>query len=297
VDHQTPIVGQTNYAYVHVSNRGTQPASGVVVSGYHCKPSTGLLWPDDWQAMTTASISVPGTIAPGATVLVGPFEWTPTAIGHECMLMSVSAVGDLSNADLASGLPCAAGPTPHWRLVPFDNNIGQRNVAPVAGGGGLTGLTASFDSRRFWANNPYDFEGRVKLEVNLPDFLTQRGWGAQFVNPGGASFTLTGRGSREILLRLKPGSDFSATDVQKAGAAATIVVRTLVNGIPVGGMTYTIDPHLKTPPPELPGKGPHKHCAEEAKELLECLCVPVDDVKSVRIKRVTLDIDLKTDCD
>jgi len=26
-DHQTPIVGQTNYAYVNVSNRGTQPAS------------------------------------------------------------------------------------------------------------------------------------------------------------------------------------------------------------------------------------------------------------------------------
>jgi len=62
-------------------------------------------------------------------------------------------------------------------------------------------------------------------------------------------------------------------------------------------MSYAIDPHLKTPPSELPAKGPHKHCAEEAKELLECLCVPVDDVKSVRIKRVTLDVDLKTDCD
>lgn len=297
VDHQTPIVGQTNYAYVYVSNRGTQPASGVVVSGYHCKPSTGLLWPDDWQAMTTASIAVSGTIAPGTTVLVGPFEWTPTAIGHECMLMSVSATGDLSNADSASGLPCAAGPTPHWRLVPFDNNIGQRNVAPVAGGGGLTGLSESFANRHFWVNNPYDFEGRVKLEVDLPDFLIQRGWSADFANPGGASFTLTGRGSREVLPRLKPGSDFSPADVQKAGSRAIIVVRTLVNAIPVGGMTYAIDPHLRVPPPELPGKGPHKPCAKEAEELLECLCVPVDEVKKVRIKRVTLEVDLKTDCD
>ncbi|HEV2175767.1 MAG TPA: hypothetical protein VGW33_00965 [Terriglobia bacterium] len=297
-DHQTPIVGQTNYAYVYISNRGTQPASNVVVSAYHCKPSTGLLWPDDWQPMTTASINVSGNLAAGAAnVLVGPFEWTPTALGHECMLMSVSATGDLSNADSASGLPCAAGPTPHWRLVPFDNNIGQRNVAPVAGGGGLTGLTASFAPRHFWVNNPYDFEGRVSLEVNLPDFLVQRGWSAEFVSPGGALFTLTGRGSREVQLRLKPGSDFSPADVQKAGAAASIVVRSLVNGIPVGGMTYAIDPHLKTPPPELPGKGPHKRCADEAKELLECLCVPVDDVKKVRIKRVTLDVDLKTDCD
>jgi hypothetical protein len=157
-DHQTPIVGQTNYAYANVANRGTQAAGNVVVSGYHCKPSAGLLWPDDWQAMTTASIAVPGTIAPGATVLVGPFEWTPSEIGHECMLMSVSATGDLSNADPASGLPCAMGPTPHWRLVPFDNNLGQRNVAPVAGGGGLTGLAASFGPRHFWANNPYPFK-------------------------------------------------------------------------------------------------------------------------------------------
>jgi hypothetical protein len=295
VDHQTPIVGQTNYAYVNISNRGTQPASNVVVSGYHCRPSAGLLWPDDWQAMTTASIAVPGTIASGATVLVGPFQWTPSEIGHECMLMSVSATGDLSNADAASGLPCATGPTPHWRLVPFDNNLGQRNVAPVAGGGGLTGLVASFDPRRFWVNNPYGFEGRVSLDVVLPDFLTRRGWGFVFVNPGGGSFTLPARGSREVLLRLKPGLDFTASDVPRAGSRARIVVRLIVNGIPVGGMSYAIDPQLKDPPSELPVKE-RKHCAEEAKELLECLRVPVDEVKSVRIKRVTLDIELKDDC-
>jgi hypothetical protein len=295
-DHQTPVVGQTNYAYVNVSNRGTQPASNVVVSGYHCKPSAGLLWPDDWQAMTTASVSVPGTIAPGATILVGPFQWTPSEIGHECMLMSVSATADLSNADAASGLPCAVGPTPHWRLVPFDNNIGQRNVAPVAGGGGLTGLMASFDPRRFWVNNPYGFEGRVNLEVILPDWLTRRGWGATLVNPGGAAFTLAARGSREVLLKLKPGADFAPSDVPAAGKGALIVVRVLVNGIPVGGMSYAIDPHLKAPPHEIPVKVPEQ-CAEEAKELLECLCLPVDEVKSVRIKRVTLDIELKNNCE
>jgi hypothetical protein len=295
-DHQTPIVGQTNYGYVYVSNRGTQAASNVVVSGYHCKPSAGLLWPDDWQAMTTASVNVPGTIAPGASVLVGPFEWTPTAVGHECMLMVVSATGDLSNADPASGLPCAAGPTPHWRLVPFDNNMGQRNVAPVAGGGGLAGLIASFAPRRFWVNNPYGFEGRVKVEAILPEWLTRRGWGFAFVNPGGRSFTLPARGSREVLLELKPGTDFSPSDVPPGGPAASIIARVIVNGIPVGGMSYTIDPRLKSPPRELPPKEP-KECAAEAEDLLECLCVPVDEVKSVRIKRVTLDIELKKRCD
>lgn len=296
-DHQTPIAYQPNYAYVNVKNRGTQSATNVVVSGYHCRPSVGLLWPDDWQAMTTASINVPGTIAPGDTVRVGPFEWTPSTVGHECMLMSVSATGDLSNVDTASGLPCATGPTPHWRLVPFDNNIGQRNVAPVAGGGGLTALAGSFGPRHFWVNNPYSFEGRVELEASLPKFLVERGWRGHFANPGGASFTLVARDSREVLFKLEPGSEFSAADVREAGPTVNIVVRALVNGIPLGGMTYVIDPHLKAPPEELPGGKGRKDCADEAKYLLECLSVPAEEVESVRIKRVVLEIDLKTDCD
>lgn len=294
--HQTPIVGQTNYAYVNVSNRGTQSASNVVVSGYHCKPSAGLLWPDDWQAMTTTSITVSGTIASGATVLVGPFQWTPTQIGHECMLMTISASGDLSNADPASGLPCAAGPTPHWRLVPFDNNIGQRNVAPVAGGGGLTGLSHSFNPRRFWVNNPYDFESRIKLETLMPDWLTKRGWSFVYENPGGNSFTLAARSSREVLLRLQAGSDFLPSDVPTVGSGSRIVVRVIANGIPIGGMSYLIDPKLKSPPVEVGGRH-DKHCEEEAEDLLKCLRVPAQDVRSVRIKRITLDIDLKSDCD
>ena len=293
-DHQTPVVGVTNYAYVQVSNRGVQPANGVVVSGYHCRPSTGLLWPDDWQAMTTASIAFPSAVAPGTSVVVGPFEWTPTTVGHECMLMTVSATGDLSNADTASGLPCATGPTPHWRLVPFDNNIGQRNVAPVAGGGGVRGLMASFEPRRFWMNNPYESAQRATIAVLLPDFLRRRGWDVVFDNPGRESFTLGPRASREILLRLKPGAEFSPADVPARGNR--IVVRTLLNGIPVGGMSYTIDPSLKHPPAEHPSRGEAQRCTEEAKDLLECLDVPVDEVKSVRIRRITVDIDLRGDC-
>jgi hypothetical protein len=292
-DHQTPIVGQSNYAYVNVSNRGTQPASNVVVSGYHCRPSAGLLWPDDWQPMTTELIAVAGSIAPGATVLVGPFQWTPSELGHECMLMSVSATGDISNADLASGLPCAIGPTPHWRLVPFDNNIGQRNVAPVAGGDGLRGLMASFPPRRFWVNNPYGFEGRVGLEVLLPAWLTKRGWEAAFTNPGGAAFTLPARGSREVLLRLKPGADFTRADVPAVAMGERIVVRVLTNGIPIGGMSYAIDPGLVAPPRETPEK-PGKDCDDKAKALLDCL--PLGEVKTVRVKRITLEIELKDDC-
>ncbi|MGA8499350.1 MAG: hypothetical protein WB764_27975 [Xanthobacteraceae bacterium] len=133
--HDPPIVGVANYAYVRVKNRGTQTADNVAVSGYHADPATGLNWPNDWAAMTTASLPA-GSIVSGGSTIVGPFAWTPQFLGQECMLMIASADGDLPNTDPSTGLPCARGPTPHWRLVPFDNNIGQRNVAPVAGNAG-----------------------------------------------------------------------------------------------------------------------------------------------------------------
>ena len=295
--HQTPIVNVTNYGYVRVKNRGTQAANNVVVSGFHCRPSAGLTWPDDWQAMTTASINVAGSIPSGGETIVGPFEWTPSEIGHECMLMSASADGDLSNVDPAGALPCAAGPTPDEQLARFDNNIGQRNVAPVAGGGGLQGLLGSFVNRHFWTNNPYAKEVRISLDVTLPPFLVNRGWQAVFLNPGGASFTLPPRGSREILIGLKAGGEFSPSDVVAAGTQSGIVVSAKIDGYTFGGITYQLDPNLKTPPVEIePGGGHHKGCTETAKNLLECLKLPCGEVKSVCIKKVTVDIELKN-CD
>jgi hypothetical protein len=129
--HEPPIVGIANYAYVQLKNRGTQSANNVTVSAYHASPASGLIWPSDWIAMTTASLPA-GSIPSGDTIIVGPFIWTPQFLGHECMLMIASADGDLPNTDPSAYIPCAIGPTPHWRLVPFDNNLGQRNVTPIA---------------------------------------------------------------------------------------------------------------------------------------------------------------------
>ena len=133
--HQTPVVGQTNFAYVRVRNRGSQQANNVVVRGYSANPSAVLSWPDDWTPMDTRELNVAGGIPPGGNVVVGPFSWTPRNVGKETILMEVSADGDFSNIDPRTFFPCATGPTPEWQLVPFDNNLGQRNVAPVAGSG------------------------------------------------------------------------------------------------------------------------------------------------------------------
>lgn len=292
--HQQPIVGVSNYAYVKVKNRGTQTATNVVVKGFHCKPSSGLIWPNDWQAMTTAQLSAPN-VAPNnsAEITVGPFEWIPSQPDHECMLMIVSADGDPSNIDNFSG----GDSIPEWRLVPHDNNIGQRNVAPVPGGGGLRGLLSAFSPRRFVVRNPHRVTARVEVVSTLPKLLLERGWEFVFDNPGGRAFSLAPGQSREIVLRLKAGANFSPQDVEQT-QDRTIHFEAIANGILVGGMTYELDPTLKVAPPQFPTKPQLSEvCADKAKELLECLELPVDKVKSVRVRKITVDIEIEDERD
>jgi len=127
--HEDPA-GGTNYAYVKVKNRGTTVANDVVVKAYHCKPSAGVLWPDDLQPMSTAQLSA-GTLQPNNTEekIIGPFEWMPTtnAFGLDTMMMIVSASGDPSN--VANFTPGRV--VEDWRLVPNDNNIARRDVTLV----------------------------------------------------------------------------------------------------------------------------------------------------------------------
>jgi hypothetical protein len=243
--HETPIVGERNFAYVRVKNRGTQVAHDVVVRGWHCRPSAGLVWPDDWKPMATASRTV-ASLAPGAEALVGPFEWRPRVRGHECMLMSASTAGDRANNDPTSSLPAAAGPTPLWRLVPCDNNLALRAVIPVPGGGHRHALAAAFRHRRFWASNPFQHGAKMEIRAILPPFLSSRGWTVRFANPGAGSFTLGDRGTRIIRPRLVSGQDFTAAQVAAAGKVAIEMV-VLADGLVVGGLTYLLDPELREP--------------------------------------------------
>jgi len=293
--HQEPVVRRANYAYVRVRNRGTQTATGVVVRGYHCPPSSGLVWPDNWSAMNTAQLSAPD-IPPGGTVVVGPFTWVPTELGHECMLMEASCPGDRSNIDLATNLPCAFGPVAHWRLIPFDNNLAQRNVVPVAAGGGASGLLASFKDRRFTANNPSDETVHIELEAILPSLLIERGWKVRFVNPPTPSFTLAPRASRDVRFELEGGAEFGPGEIERLGDHAIIRLRTLVDGAIVGGMSYALDPHLSRPPSPFPPRKRASRSGGLAEELLEGLEVRRREVRSVEITKVTLEIEF-ADCD
>ena len=264
LEHQTPIVGIQNYAYVRVKNRGTLTAANVVVHGWHCRPSAGLVWPDDWKPMTTASHLIPSMPA-GGQVVVGPFDWHPEVPGHECMLMSATVAGDRANNDASSGLPAAIGPTPLWRLVPCDNNLGLRAVIPVPGGGHRHELEAAFAKREFWASNPFGKTAGMEIRAILPPFLTSRGWVMHLDNPGGGTFTLGPRDSRVIRPRLIGGQDFTAAEVQLSGYVAIEIV-VLADGLVVGGLTFVLDPDLHHPAREFPEESArerdHEHRAE-----------------------------------
>lgn len=233
--HEAPVVGKVNYAYVKVKNRGTQTATKVIVKAFHANPAAGLVYPNDWQAMTTPQLAVPN-IAPnnGAELIVGPFKWTPTHVGHECIFMIASATGDPSNVSHLS----AGESVPEWRLVPHDNNIGQRNLSPVPFIN-LRKLTAAFESLGFTLKNPLQHAAKTIINAVLPKLLVERGWKLEFTNPGAGALKLRAGETKEITMRLVPGKDFTVAELAKT-KDPVIRIEAYADGILVGGMTYPI---------------------------------------------------------
>jgi zinc metalloprotease ZmpB len=306
--HQDPITNRTNYGYVKIKNRGTQTATNVVVKAFHANPAAGLSYPNDWIPMTTAQLTA-ANVSPNSAgeITVGPFAWTPTHVGHECMFVIVSATGDESNVS-----HIAAGDSiPEWRLVPNDNNIGQRNVAPVPGG--TTGLTAEFSDLTFEMKNPLTTTAVMQIEHTLPSLLAERGWELQFTNRGGAAFKLAPQESREITMHLVPGKEFGPADVE-AVADRTILVAARADGILVGGMSYRLDPSITkpnrpggshNPAPGEPGHEHDAHCGchgdPKLDHLAEILVRSLEKrqphVRNVEIKKVVVEIELEEECD
>lgn len=294
--HEEPALDETNYAYVNIKNRGASVANNVIVKGYHCKPSAGVLWPNDFQPFTTAQLSA-GTLQPNNAEekTVGPFEWTPVenTWGHDCMLLIVSASGDASNVDK----PSASEVFEDWRLVPNDNNVGQRNVTLVPGGGSIAGLVAGLKGKGFWVGNPGRSAATIAVSVALPPLLTARGWRISLrdLPPEGSRFK--SREQRLVTFEVHARGPFGKAVVASA-SERDIVVTATADGAVIGGMVYRIDPDLDFPFNDRPKDGKEK-CRDKAKQLLDCLDLPGDKVKRVCVRKISIDVEMEGDdcCD
>jgi hypothetical protein len=243
--HQEPQLDAVNYAYVEIRNRGTATATGVVVNAYHCKPSAGVTWPNDFDAMSTPSLTASDVDGNDSeTVLVGPFQWTPTinGFGHDCMLMIVSATGDPSNVDLLGPGESYAD----WRLVPNDNNVGQRNVNPAAGGDDLNGLAESLDGKGFWIGNPGRRPAMLDVSIKLPAVLERAGWKIR-IDDWAEGGTRAKPGERRLVtFRVERGQAVPRADIAEADDRDILVTAT-ADGAPIGGMVYRLDPDIDRP--------------------------------------------------
>lgn len=232
--HQQPIVGVTNYMYVRVKNRGTQTAHNVRVDAYHALPGSGLAFPDDWTPMATATLPASGPIASGGSTIVGPFAFVPTQVGHECLLAIASADGDAGNDTTITGT------IPENRLVPFDNNIGQRNVNPVFPS--LRWIVRLFREHLLIVRNPFRDVKVARIEVELPRFLRRLGWEMKVISEGGTKFEIGPRERRKVVLQIEPGEDFRPELAKQAIAEgdSEITLRTFMDDELIGGMSYPL---------------------------------------------------------
>jgi Zn-dependent metalloprotease len=162
-DHIEPPVGSTAFLYVRIKNQGTnsEGSGPVKVRAFHCAPGIGLIWPNDWIEMDESQVAQPANILPGVNkgIIVGPFKWIPEDVGHECVLVIAECDNDHA---VTQDLPTSAN-VEHSNLVPFDNNIAQRNLAPTSAKGRTL--------RGFYVQNP-DHElrtVRLHFDSNLPE--------------------------------------------------------------------------------------------------------------------------------
>jgi hypothetical protein len=293
-NHQEPKLNKTNYAWVKIKNRGTQTATNITVRGFHTLPGAGLTWPGDFVEFSPLGGLPVASVGPNSSeeVVVGPFEWTPNinAYGHDCILMVVSNAADPANIDQFT----VGESIPEWRLVPNDNNIAQRNVIPVPGGGGMGGMLDALAGRFFVVGNPFRAIARMELKVQMPPWLDRAGWQLQFADLRERAFTLKPGAKRVVTLQMQAGRDFTPADV-RATADRDIVIEIHGDGILIGGMTYRVDPDLEKP--ENAGGGPAGGdlCRDIAEDLLRCLKVDTGPVKRVCVRKVSVDIDFD-DC-
>jgi hypothetical protein len=258
-DHIEPPINNTAYLYARVKNRGTNVAGSgpVKVRAFHCSPGIGLVWPDDWVEMDATQVMQPANVLPGLGngIVVGPFTWTPTEVGHECVFVIVECANDRA---VTQDLPSSAH-VEHSALVPFDNNVAQRNLVPTAAKGKM--------ARGFYVRNPETEVRTVTLhfDANLPE-----GWHfrTNLVNPKEIRLGALERRWVEVVIDQAGGSEVTHFD-----RPYTLTVTGTIEDRVIGGMTFYVAPESafgRSQKPENEGRHPEVRHPED----LFCLNIP-----------------------
>jgi hypothetical protein len=114
--NEPPAPGTTNFLFVRISNRGTSPATGIMVRAFQASTATGQEWkPANWSSIG-APLAVPGPLVSGASVVAGPILWIP-ASANPVVLVDLDCAADRSN------LSTVATPISTKLLTLLDNNI------------------------------------------------------------------------------------------------------------------------------------------------------------------------------
>jgi len=252
-DHLEPIVGHLAYLYVRVKNKGTTGSGPVTVRGFHSDPTIGLVWPADWTPTNTPTDTVSG-IPVGGQHVFGPFPWTPAHVGHECVFAIAECANDraitqdLQPTDLVS----------HADLVPFDNNIAQRNLAPTAAKGKMI--------RGFWVSNP-TFE-RVAVRLHFESTLPA-GWSYHTNLASPEAIHLAPRERRWVEVTIDQGGGVEISDF---ATPPRLDVAGSIAGRLIGGMSF-----YAAPDSAFPGRGkPMALCDVKPRDLM-CLTIPWQD--------------------
>ena len=229
-DHVEPPVGSPTYLYVLVKNKGASDSGPVTVKAFHSDPTIGLVWPTDWTPADTSSLSLDNIPAGGEHVF-GPFPWTPMHVGHECVFAIAECASDRAvTQDL---LPTDS--VAHADLVPFDNNIAQRNLYPTAAKGKM--------ARGFWVSNPTFDRAAVRLHF---DSTLPRGWTFHTNLANIEAIHLAPRERRWVEVTINQAGGSEVTDFTNP---PRLSISGSINGRLIGGMSFYAAPASAFPAP------------------------------------------------
>jgi hypothetical protein len=145
-EHENPQIGQGQFIYVKIHNGGEAASGALEVHG--ALAATGLSWQQDWSRLA----SIPTTIPAHASTIV-EVPWTPTAVGHYCLVARWVSASDPMTTPEGSDLNAN---------VRANNNLIWRNV-------NVADLVSSeSDTASFIVRNVYDEPTYFTLSIQ-PD--------------------------------------------------------------------------------------------------------------------------------